>query len=76
MMPNQIEGVLADGRNLYFRARHGGWALYVWEGDPDHIPFGVAASLVAYGDRDDAGWWDVSEALDFVNALLDEHGIR
>lgn len=67
MMPNQIEGTLDDGRNLYFRARHGSWALYIFEGDS--IPWDEP---VAEGDEREAGWWGTDEAMDFCIDRLDE----
>lgn len=60
--PMQVYGKWVDGRQFYFRARHGSWTLSVAEDDP------VMGDLIASGDDPTNGWMEWDEAL----ALIDE----
>lgn len=57
MMPNQATGVY-NGKDLYFRARHGYWTLE------------LNGSVVAEGEDERAGWWSVEEATEFLELVI------
>jgi len=60
MMPNQIEGITADGKWFYFRGRHHFAKLYVanseeeWQSDINHQP-------IWQKEVTDAGWFEPDE---------------
>lgn len=67
--PNQFEGTV-NGLPFYFRARHGGWRLYV---NPDPKGDGIDGAVVAGGEEDQAGWWEVPEAEAFCRKQLEAY---
>ena len=74
--PTQAEGLTADGRPYYFRARHGDWTLEVGEvgwpvdyGKWPHDRQNWRQHEVASGDDPSNGWMEDSDVL----AILDEH---
>ena len=68
-MPNQYEGRV-DGKPFYFRARWGGWRLYV---NDDVSGEGIDGAVVASGDEDRAGWWEPEEAEPFLRKQLESY---
>jgi hypothetical protein len=68
-MPNQIEGLLDDGRLFYFRARHGHWTLRVAAEAGDELYIG---SPLVQGDAENAGWWSAAETLEVFKKAIAE----
>lgn len=71
--PTQAEGVTADGRPYYFRARHGRWTLDVGEvGWPEYCEWPGDVwdqKRIADGDDPSQGWMEDTDVL----SILDQH---
>ncbi len=56
MMPNQIEGMTEDGKEFYFRGRHGSWQLFFGPLEDDDF-----TGLAYEGKHEQAGWLEKEE---------------
>jgi hypothetical protein len=66
MMPNQIQGIIEDGEEFYFRGRHGKWQLHFGPIEDDSF-----AGLAYEGEHEQAGWFEKEEWESFFWEVIE-----
>jgi len=66
MMPNQIEGITEDGKDFYFRGRHGKWQLFFGPIEDDTF-----TGLAYEGEEGRAGWFEKEEWESFFWQVIE-----